>query len=108
MKAGKIFQSLLERDHYEPDGKMKPVLRDRLKERGYSEEEIANIEKRKKEEIEDRKRFAPRNGRGSSLRDRAIARSGLDVEELLSQGYLDIEDLESGSDPDSFDWEDLL
>jgi hypothetical protein len=42
------------------------------------------------------------------LRERVIARAGLDVEELLGQGYIAVEDLEFKQDIDSFDWEDLL
>ncbi|WP_013321081.1 hypothetical protein [Gloeothece verrucosa] len=108
MKAGAIFESILERSLYEPDGTIKPHFREFLRKQGSSPEEIAEYERQKKEEIEDRKLFAPRNRPGSSLRDKIIARAGLDTEELLSQGYIAVEDLETEQDLDSFDWEDLL
>ncbi len=52
--------------------------------------------------------LARANSHRQTPRDRAIARAGLDTEELLSQGYIDLDDLASGSDIDDFDIEDLL
>ena len=54
------------------------------------------------------KLFAQGNRVVLSLRERALARAGLDVEELLSLGYIAVEDLELKQDLDSLDWEDLL
>jgi hypothetical protein len=79
-----------------------------LKKQGRTDEEIAQREARMKRTIENRKRFTQGNPVVSSLKDRVIARMGLDVEELLSQGYLAVEDLEFTDDIDSFNWEDLL
>lgn len=67
-----------------------------------------SCEARKKQKIEDRKLFAQGNPVVSSLQEKVIARAGLDVEELLSQGYVAVEDLEFKQDLDSFDLEDLL
>ncbi|ACK70908.1 hypothetical protein PCC7424_2491 [Gloeothece citriformis PCC 7424] len=108
MKAGAIFESILERSLYEPDGTIKPHFREFLRKQGRTEEEIAQHQRYMQQEIEDRKLFAPRNRAGSSLHDKIIARAGLDTEELLSQGYIAVEDLETEQDLDSFDWEDLL
>ena len=108
MEAGTIFESILEKSLYESDGTVKPHFREFLIKQGRSEEEIARREARKKQEIEDRKLFAQGNPVVLSPRERAIARAGLDVEELLSQGYIAAEDLEFKPDLDSFDWEDLL
>jgi hypothetical protein len=108
MEAGAIFESILEKNLYEPDGTIKPHFRDFLRKQGRTSEEIARREARKKQEIEERKLFAQGNPVVSSLRERVIARAGLDVEELLGQGYIAVEDLEFKQDIDSFDWEDLL
>jgi hypothetical protein len=108
MEAGEIFESILEKSLYEPDGTIKPHFRDFLRKQGRTSEEIARHEARKKQEIEERKLFAQGKSVVLSLRERAIARAGLDVEELLSQGYIAAEDLEFKPDLDSFDWEDLL
>jgi hypothetical protein len=105
MEAGAIFESLLEQSLYEPDGTIKPSFRASLRKRGRSEEEIAQYERRKKQEIEDRKLWA---SEGSTLKEKVIARRGLDTEELLSQGYVAAGDLEFDGDTDSFNWEDLL
>ena len=108
MEAGAIFDSILETSLYETDGTVKPHFREFLKKQGKSEAEIARREARKKQEIEDRKLFAQGNPVVLSPKERAIARAGLDIEELLSQGYVAVEDLELKPDLDSFDWEDLL
>jgi hypothetical protein len=108
MEAGEIFESILEKSLYEPDGTIKPHFRDFLRKQGSSPEEIAEFERQMKREIEERKLFAQGNPVVSSLRERVIARAGLDVEELLSQGYIAAEDLEFNDHPESFDWEDLL
>jgi hypothetical protein len=108
MEAGAIFESILEKSLYEPDGALKPDFREFLRKEGRSEEEIAQHERYMKQEIETRKLFAQGNPVVLSLRERAIARAGLDVEELLSQGYIAVEDLEFKQDLDSFNWEDLL
>jgi hypothetical protein len=108
MEAGAIFESILEKSLYELDGTVKPHFREFLKKEGSSSEEIAEFERQMKQEIETRKLFAQGNPVVLSPRERAIARAGLDVEELLSQGYVAVEDLELKPDLDSFDWEDLL
>jgi hypothetical protein len=108
MEAGEIFESILEKSLYESDGTIKPHFRDFLRKQGRTSEEIARHEARKKQEIEERKLFAQGKSVVLNLRERAIARAGLDVEELLSQGYIAVEDLEFKPDLDSFDWEDLL
>jgi hypothetical protein len=108
MEAGAIFESLLEKNLYKADGTVKPHFRDFLLKQGRTEEEIAQFESQKRREIADRKLYAPVGSEGSSLRDKIIARAGLDVEELLSQGYLAVEDLEFTDDVDSYNWEDLL
>jgi hypothetical protein len=108
MEAGAIFESMLEKDLYKPDGTVRPHFREFLIKQGTTKEEIAQFESQKRREIEDRKRFTQGNPVVSSLKDRVIARIGLDVEELLSQGYLAVEDLEFTEDVDSYNWEDLL
>ena len=108
MEAGAIFESILEKSLYEADGTIKPHFREFLRKQGRASEEIARREARKKQEIETRKLFAQGNRVILSLRERALARAGLDVEELLSLGYIAVEDLELKQDLDSFDWEDLL
>jgi hypothetical protein len=108
MEAGAIFESILEKSLYELDGTLKPDFRDFLRKQGRSSEEIAQHERYMKQEIEERKLFAQGNPVVSSLRERIIARAGLDVEELLSQGYIAAEDLEFKQDIGSFNWEDLL
>ncbi|MDV3001144.1 MAG: hypothetical protein N5P05_002750 [Chroococcopsis gigantea SAG 12.99] len=108
MRAGKIFESMLEKRFYESDGTMRPEFRDSLIKKGYTEKEIELFERHKKYEIETRKLIARANAYRQTPRDRAIARAGLDTEELLSQGYIDIEDLASGSNIDDFDIEELL
>ncbi|MDV3002853.1 MAG: hypothetical protein N5P05_004508 (plasmid) [Chroococcopsis gigantea SAG 12.99] len=108
MRAGKIFESLLEKDLYEEDGTVKPDYREYLEKNGCSEEDIQKFERYQKHEIEMRKLIARANVYPQTPRDRAIARAGLDTEELLSQGYIDVEDLASGSDIDDFDIEELL
>jgi hypothetical protein len=105
MEAGAIFESMLEKNLYKADGTVRPHFREFLKKQGRTDEEIAQRESRIKREIANRKLYAPV---GSSLRDKIIARAGLDVEELLSQGYLAVEDLEFTEDVDSYNWEDLL
>ncbi len=108
MEAGAIFELMIEKDLYEQDGTLKSDFREFLKKEGRSPEEIAQHEQYMKREIEDRTRFTQGNPVVSSVQERIIARAGLDVEELLSQGYLAVEDLEFAEDVDSFDWEDLL
>ncbi len=108
MEAGAIFESILEKSLYEADGTIKPHFREFLRKQGRASEEIARREARKKQEIEQRKLFAQGNRVILSPKERALARAGLDVEELLSQGYIAVEDLELKQDLDSFDWEDLL
>jgi hypothetical protein len=105
MEAGAIFESILEQSLYEPDGRVKPDFREYLLKAGRSEEEIAQYEQRKRREIEERKLW---NSGGSTLREKMIAREGLDTEELLSQGYVLPEDLEFQPDTDRYNWEDLL
>ncbi|MGH2416483.1 MAG: hypothetical protein ACRDEA_22875, partial [Microcystaceae cyanobacterium] len=87
---------------------IKPHFREFLRKKGISEREIANREARKKEDLETRKLFAQGNPVVLSPKERAIARAGLEVEELLSQGYISVENLELKQDLDSFDFEDLL
>ena len=108
MEAGAIFESILEKNLYEPDGTLKPHFRDFLKKQGRSAEEIAQHERYTKREFENRKLFAQGNPVVLSPQERAIARSGLEVEELLRQGYVAIEDLDSTQDFDAIPWEDLL
>ena len=108
MEAGAIFESILEKSLYEMDGALKPHFREFLRKEGRSEAEIAQHERYMKQEIETRKLFSQGNPVVLSPKERAIARAGLDVEELLSQGYIAVEDLELKPDLDSFDWEDLL
>jgi hypothetical protein len=108
MEAGAIFESILEKSLYESDGTVKAHFREFLRKEGSSSEEIAEFERQMKQEIETRKLFAQGNPVVLSPKERAIARAGLDVEELLSQGYVAVEDLELKPDLDSFDWEDLL
>ena len=108
MEAGAIFESMLEKNLYEVDGKIKPHFREFLIKEGRTAEQIDYHERYTKREIADRKLYAPVASEGSSLRDKIIARAGLDVEELLSQGYLAVEDLEFTEDVDSYNWEDLL
>ena len=105
MEAGAIFESILEQSLYEPDGTIKPSFRASLRSRGRTEEEISLFEKQKKQEIEERKLW---DSGSSNLKEKIIAREGLDTEELLSQGYIAAEDLEFQPDIDSFNWEDLL
>jgi hypothetical protein len=93
METGEIFESILERSLYKPDGTIKRHFRDFLVDRGKSELEIAQFEAQKKLEIEERKLFVSENHGVFSWREPAIARSGLELEELLSQGYIAIEDL---------------
>jgi hypothetical protein len=95
----------LERSLYEADGTIKPHFRDFLRKQGRSEAEIAQFQQQKKQEMETRRLFAGGNPVKLSLSQKAIARSGLEVEELLSQGYIAVEDLESKN---SFDFEELL
>lgn len=108
MEAGAIFESILERSLYEADGTLKADFREFLRKQGRTEQEIAQHERYMKQEMATRKLFAQGNPVVLSLKERAIARAGLDVEELLSQGYVAVEDLEFKQDLDSFDWEDLL
>lgn len=108
MEAGAIFESNLERSLYEADGTIKPHFRDFLKKQGRSEAEIEQFQQQKKQEMETRMLFAQGNSVKLSPSQRVIARSGLEVEELLSQGYIAVEDLESKHDLNSFDFEDLL
>ena len=105
MEAGAIFESILEQNLYEPDGRVKADFREFLRQAGRSEEEIAQYEQRKRQEIEERKLW---DSGSSTLKEKIIAREGLDTEELLSQGYIAVEDLEFQPDVDSFNWEDLL
>ncbi|WP_245927779.1 hypothetical protein [Aphanothece hegewaldii] len=105
MEAGTIFESVLERSLYEADGTIKPHFRDFLRKQGYCETQIEQFQRQKKQEMETRMLFAQGNPVKLSPSQRAIARSGLEVEERLSQGYLAVEDLESKN---SFDFEDLL
>jgi len=105
MEAGAIFESILEQNLYEPDGRVKADFREFLRQAGRSEEEIAQYEQRKRQELEERKLW---NSDGSTLREKLIARAGLDTEALLSQGYVLPEDLEFQPDTDRFNWEDLL
>jgi hypothetical protein len=105
MEAGAIFESILEKNLYEPDGTLKPHFREFLRKQGRTEEEIAQHERYTQQEIEERKLWGPS---GSTLKEKIIARAGLDTEELLSQGYVAAEDLESDEGTESFNWEDLL
>jgi hypothetical protein len=105
MEAGAIFESILEQNLYEPDGRVKADFREFLRQAGRSEEEIAQYEQRKRQEIEERKLW---DSGSSNLKEKIIAREGLDTEELLSQGYIAAEDLEFQPNIDSFNWEDLL
>ena len=105
MEAGAIFESILEQSLYEPDGTIKPSFRASLRSRGRTEEEISLFEKQKKQEIEERKLW---ESGGSTLKEKIIAREGLNTEELLSQGYILPEDLEFQPNTDLFNWEDLL
>lgn len=107
--SGDLFMSILEQNQYRPDGTVRPHFRKYLKEQGRTDAEIAEYERLMKEEIEDRKLWAPTpQERRSSLRDKAIARAGLDVEELLSQGYLNVDQIDEIKDIDSFSIEDIL
>ncbi len=102
-----IYMSVLDRNFHNGDGTIKLDYRKYLKEKGITDAEIARRERYMKEEIEDNKLFDYRPG-ARRTKDRVIASSGLDVEELLSQGYLNVDELDEIEDLDSFDIDDLL
>ena len=85
MSDDSIYMTALERNLYNADGTVKPHYRKSLKEKGRTDAEIAQYERFMKDEIETNKLFDYRpEARRTNLKDRAIARAGLDVEELLS------------------------
>ncbi len=55
MRAGRIFELMLEKRFYEPDGTMRSEFREHLTNKGYTKEEIELFERHKKHEIEMRK-----------------------------------------------------
>ncbi|WP_232285794.1 hypothetical protein [Crocosphaera chwakensis] len=73
--------------NYDKQGNMYPDKRAKLLKKGWTEEEISQAEDRAREALEEV------NEARTKIRDRGIARSGLDISEQLSEGYLDLEDL---------------
>lgn len=122
-----ILEKWIQRDDQYPDGSMKPEYRQRLQKKGFSEQQIAQMEargilnvkialedaasereyqkglqeyengegKRIREEVERMNKGY--NHSGSSVKKlpqqtRAQQMAGLDTEELLSQGYAEMDD----------------
>ena len=103
------YLNLREQGLYKADGAVTINYRESLKNQGISDGEIANFERLMKEEINSRRLFARSiEFTKTNLKERAIARANLDVEELLSQGYLNLDLLDEIEDIDSFEIDELF
>lgn len=101
--------SALEQQYYHPDGSMREWWKAELRKEGVPDQEIAQIERDKKIQVETLQALA--NPEPKTAREREIERAGLTPEELLSEGHLSLEDFdESGKVPDfdDGDWTKLL
>ena len=86
---------LVQQRHYNSDGSVTEEFRKYLKETGTSDETIALYEKLQRDEIEDERLFGPTpEEKIARAKNRLIGRSGLNTQELLSEGYLSVDDLD--------------
>ena len=105
-----FFMKAVRESHYYPDGSVRPEYRKWLKAKGTSDEEIAATEKRTRDEIEDERLYGlTYEEKVENARNRLIGMSGLSTQELLTEGYADVDDIdEYGRVDRRFSFEDLL
>ena len=84
--------SAIEQNYYHSDGDLMEWWKAELRKEGVSEQEIAQLERDKKIQVETIQALA--NSKPKTAREQAIERAGLTTEELLSEGYLGLDDLD--------------